>query len=179
MRVIGGRFRGRRLHSAKAPGLRPTADRVREALFNILGDTIVDARVLDLYSGTGALGLEALSRGAARATFIERDPGALRSLRRNVAELEVQDRVEVTHGEAIDYCRHIPQDVTSFDVVFCDPPYRDPLGPVAESVVRPRYWERVCVIEHAAGQVFPECGDDPRHETRRYGDTALTIFWRS
>lgn len=175
--MIAGRFRGRKLTSARGPGLRPTPDRVREAVFSILADATQGARVLDLYAGTGALALEALSRGADRATCVERDPAALAALLRNVDDLGLRDQVTVARTDALDYCRRMAQDEAAFDMVFCDPPYANDLAPVGD-LVAARWWTRVFVLEHAASREFPEPWPVPG-ERRRYGDTAVTFFWRS
>lgn len=177
MRVIAGRFRGRKLRSARRPGLRPTSDRVREAVFSILGDATHGARVLDLYAGTGALAIEALSRGADRATCVERDSAALAALERNVDDLGLRQEVTVARADALDYCRRMAQDETAFEMVFCDPPYANDLAPVGDLVVA-GWWTRVFVLEHAASRELPEPWPFPG-ERRRYGDTAVTFFWRS
>jgi 16S rRNA (guanine966-N2)-methyltransferase len=134
MRVIAGSARGRRLKAPPGRGTRPTSDRVREALFSSLGDDIVDVPVLDLFAGTGALGIEALSRGAASATFVERDPSVLRLLRDNLAAAGVDDRAVVIGGEAAAFVRRLQ--TTPFAVVFCDPPYDTPLDQVLDLVAR-------------------------------------------
>lgn len=177
MRVIAGEFRGRRLASARAPGLRPTADRVREALFSILGDSVEDARVLDLYAGTGALALEALSRGARSATCVERSAGALKALERNVRDLDLADRVRIERGDALAYARGLRGQKGRFDIVFCDPPYADPLEPVLEAVVEEEWWTTAAVIEHASDR-SPAAPAGREADTRRYGDTGVTIFRR-
>jgi 16S rRNA (guanine(966)-N(2))-methyltransferase RsmD len=119
VRIVAGELKGRRLASPprRTAAVRPTADRVREALFSMLGD-VEEARVLDLYCGTGALGLEALSRGAARATFVDTHTALVR---RNVAELGLGGRCEVIRSDARAYLRRAR---ARFDLVFCDPPYR-------------------------------------------------------
>src|SRR5580765_1019266 len=101
MRIVGGQFGGRRLVMPKDARVRPTADRVREAWMSILGDALTDARVLDLFAGSGALGLEALSRGADSATFVELNPPSLRALEENIAALGVADRASVHRGDAL------------------------------------------------------------------------------
>jgi 16S rRNA (guanine966-N2)-methyltransferase len=123
LRIIGGQWRGRKLRFADGEGLRPTTDRVRETLFNWLQPVIAGARCLDLFSGSGALGLEALSRGAGKVVFIERNPQAVKALRGNLellqagnAELHQGDALAWLHGEA-----------TPFDVIFLDPPFRQEL----------------------------------------------------
>jgi 16S rRNA (guanine966-N2)-methyltransferase len=117
VRVVAGEFKGRRLQTARGTRTRPTADRVREALFSILGD-VSGARVLDLYAGSGALGIEALSRGADSALFVERDQAALVALRRNLDA--VGARAEVRRQDVL---RFLARPEGTFDLVFCDPPY--------------------------------------------------------
>jgi 16S rRNA (guanine966-N2)-methyltransferase len=117
VRVVAGDFKGRRLVAPRGAGTRPTADRVREALFSMLGD-VSDARVLDLYAGSGALGIEALSRGAKSAVFVERDQAALSALRRNLDA--VGARAEVRRQDVL---RFLARPEGTFDLVFCDPPY--------------------------------------------------------
>lgn len=157
--------------------MRPTSDRVREAIFNILGDTVEDAAVLDLYAGTGAMAIEAVSRGAPSALCVERDAGALAALRRNLRDLELLDVVGVRRGAALDFCRRIPEDGARFDVVFCDPPYRDDLVPIVEMIVSAPWWERVWVLEHATRRSLPAL--PATAETRRWGDTSASFFWRA
>ncbi len=120
LRIIGGQWRGRRLRFAGGSGLRPTADRNRETLFNWLQGQIDGARVLDLFAGSGALGLEALSRGAASAVFVEHSRGACRSLEQNIAMLDAAGRAEVISGDARRFLRDRP---APFDLIFLDPPF--------------------------------------------------------
>jgi 16S rRNA (guanine(966)-N(2))-methyltransferase RsmD len=175
--VIAGEFRGRRLASARTRGLRPTADRVREALFSILGPAVDGARVLDLYAGTGALALEALSRGARSATCVERSPAALAALERNVRELGLGERVTIVRGDALAFARRLRGESDRFDVVFCDPPYADPPEPVLADVAGGTWWTTAAVLEHAASRP-PATPDGLSSDTRRYGDTGVTIFRR-
>jgi 16S rRNA (guanine966-N2)-methyltransferase len=178
LRVIAGRLGGRRLRAARGRGVRPTADRVREALFSILGAAVADAAVLDLYAGTGALAIEAVSRGARRARCVEREAGALAALARNVEDLGLAGRVEVVRGDALEACRRIAAAAETFDVVFCDPPYRMELAPLGPALVAAGWWTTVAVIEHASGTapLAPPAG--VAIDTRRYGDTALSFYWR-
>ncbi|WP_462319832.1 16S rRNA (guanine(966)-N(2))-methyltransferase RsmD [Halochromatium sp.] len=121
LRIIGGCWRGRRLPVASQPGLRPTADRVRETLFNWLAPVIEGSHCLDCFAGSGALGLEAASRGAASVTLLERSPAAVRSLRANVAELGAQ-QVSVHCTDALLWLEQSP--TATFDICFLDPPFR-------------------------------------------------------
>src|SRR5437763_2820706 len=122
MRVIAGTYGGRRLVAPRGAATRPTADRVREALFSALGD-VSELTVLDLFAGSGALGIEALSRGAATATFVERGRPALAALRANLEALRVE--AEVVPGDAAAFVRNAARDGRAYDLVFVDPPYRD------------------------------------------------------
>src|SRR3954465_7399669 len=125
MRIVAGRWGGRTLHAPRGRSTRPTSDRVREALFSILGP-LDGARVLDLFAGSGALGLEALSRGAAAATFVERERLALRALRDNVADLGAD--AEVVAADARVFLRAARERGAQYDLVFLDPPYRAAAG---------------------------------------------------
>lgn len=121
VRIIGGRWRGTRLSVPASPGLRPSGDRVRETLFNWLMPVLAGARVVDVFAGTGALGLEAVSRGAAHAALVERDATLAQSLRDTVARLSAQESVEIVHGDALAWLAR--QEPARFDVAFVDPPF--------------------------------------------------------
>lgn len=175
MRVIAGRFRGRRLKAPRGRGVRPTSDRVREAVFGILGEAVEEARVLDLYAGTGALALEALSRGARSATCVERDPAALALLEANVTALELADQVRIVRDDAMRFARNASE---QWELVFCDPPYADDLAAVARHGVGGSLWTVACVLEHAARTEPAPAPPGARADTRRYGDTAVTLYWR-
>ena len=120
VRIIAGQWRGKRLEVADKSGLRPTGDRVRETLFNWLAPVLVGARCLDLYAGTGALGLEAASRGAREVTLVERDPDLVTRLTANVRMLDATNTVEVVQAEAMAWLRTARQ---PYDIVFLDPPF--------------------------------------------------------
>jgi 16S rRNA (guanine966-N2)-methyltransferase len=122
MRVIAGSARGTRLARAPA-GVRPVADRVREGLFSSLGDRVEGARVLDLYAGTGAVGIEALSRGAREAVFVDRSPPALAAVRDNLARTGLEDVAAVHRSDVRRFLEREPADPQGFDIVFVDPPY--------------------------------------------------------
>ena len=133
LRVIAGQWRGRRLPFPDLPGLRPTPDRVRETLFNWLAPALPGARCLDLFAGSGALGIEALSRGAAEAVFVEHHPAAVAALRENLARLQAQN-ARVERAEASHWLR---QPATPFEIVLLDPPFeRRLLEPVCTALER-------------------------------------------
>jgi 16S rRNA (guanine966-N2)-methyltransferase len=168
LRIIAGEFKGRRLQVPKGSTVRPTADRVREAWFSIVQQSIPDARVLDLFAGSGALGLEALSRGAARVDFVETHRVSLATLKANIEALKVEDRVTIHRMDALRFAERLrPQ---AYDVAFADPPYATDDAARLVELFRATPFARVFSIEHSADHVI-EGGD-----TRRYGDTAVTIL---
>lgn len=123
MRVIAGTAKGRRLDAPRGGGTRPATDRIRETLFAILEPILGDARVLDLFAGAGTLGIEALSRGSASATFVERSPEALKTLRKNITTSGFDDQAEVVAANVLAF---LEQSIApSYDLVFCDPPFAD------------------------------------------------------
>ncbi len=124
LRIVAGEYRGRRLHFPSGRGMRPTADRVRETLFNWLQGQLQGRRVLDLFAGSGALGIEALSRGAAEAVFVEQNRAAAAQLRDNLQLLQADQRAEVIQADALRWLRHKHE---PFDLVFLDPPFADGL----------------------------------------------------
>lgn len=136
VRIIGGRWRGTRLAVPASPGLRPSSDRVRETLFNWLMPALPGARVLDLFAGTGALGWEALSRGAAHAVLVERDPALARALRETSMRLSAQDRAEVVAGDGVAWLAGHGGE--PFDIAFLDPPFADGLWERALTALAPR-----------------------------------------
>jgi 16S rRNA (guanine966-N2)-methyltransferase len=166
-RIIAGIFGGRRLTVPADARVRPTADRVREAWMSILGDRLLGARVLDLFAGSGALGLEALSRGAGQATFVELAGASLVALRANIDALGVGDRVTVRRADAMRFIERLGPE--AYDLVLADPPYSLPHAERLVAAFRERPFARLLAVEHPAA-VAIEGGD-----TRRYGDIALTF----
>jgi 16S rRNA (guanine966-N2)-methyltransferase len=169
LRIIAGDFKGRRIKTPAGDGVRPTADRVREAWFSILQRSIPSARVLDLFAGSGALGFESLSRGAVSVSFVETLEASLDALRANATTLDVTQRVTIHRGDAMRFAKRLQPG--QYDVAFADPPY---VGDHAERLValfRVTPFARVFGLEHAADRSI--AGDD----TRRYGDTAVTLVY--
>ena len=177
MRVIAGRFGGRRLQAPKGSATtRPTSDRVREAIFSMLGD-LRGARVLDLFAGTGALGIEALSRGAERAVFVERDAAALAALRANLRALELsEDQAEVRRGEALAALRSARAGAETYDLVLIDPPYRraGEMGGELSPALAPLLSEQARVVVECDRRALLELPWEIERQ-RRYGDTTITI----
>jgi 16S rRNA (guanine966-N2)-methyltransferase len=181
MRVVGGADRGRRLAASRGLGTRPTAERVREALFDILGPAVEGMRVLDLCAGTGAVGIEALSRGAAFACFVERERDALRALRSNLERLGVAaDRSRIVAGDVLATLPVVDRTEAPFDLVFVDPPYAGPLTAAAlaalarSALLAPG--GRLVVQHLAKTPVTPPAGLRLAGRARRFGTTALTFF---
>ena len=166
-RIIAGEFRGRRLTVPSDERVRPTADRVREAWMSILGDRLLGARVLDLFAGSGALGLETLSRGAVHATFVELAAASLGAIRTNVAALGLDSRVTIHRGDAMRFVERI--EPGAFDIVVADPPFSIPFAEQLVEAFRARPFTSLLAVEHPSQM---KVGGD---ETRRYGDIALTF----
>lgn len=135
VRIIGGRWRGTRLDVPDLPGLRPSSDRVRETLFNWLMPALPGARVLDLFAGTGALGLEAVSRGAASAVLVERDPTLATALQATVVKLDAADKVAVARADALGWLSGARNQ--AFDIIFLDPPFAEGLWARALQALEP------------------------------------------
>lgn len=173
MRVVSGTFGGRRLHAPPGRDTRPTSDRVREALFSVLGD-IVGARVLDLYAGSGALGLEALSRGAVSCEFVDRAPAAIAAIRRNLDALGID--APVHRRDALRALIDASRRGAAYDLVVLDPPYRHPAG------LGRALSEALPAVLAPGGRVVTESDrrspldlDLPLTFERRYGDTLIRI----
>lgn len=173
MRVVAGELRGRRLESPRGDAVRPTSDRAREALFSILGD-VGGLEVLDLYCGTGALGIEALSRGAARATLVDTDT---RPAARNVEVLGLTSRTELVRGDAIGY---LGSGDARFGLILCDPPYTlaDRLAPELRKALPGRLSPQGALVVESLASAPLELGPAfALEDDRRYGAASLRI-WR-
>ena len=180
MRVITGTARGRRLKELEGSDTRPTTDKVKESLFNILQFELEGRRVLDLFAGTGQLGIEALSRGAAHCTFVERRSDAVRLVRENLKVTDLTEQARVVQGDALEFlagCRE------KFDIILLDPPYEAGLlEPALEriagfDILSPH---GIIVAEHPDGRQLPPlaapCGVS---RTYRYGRIGLTVYRRA
>lgn len=175
MRIVGGSHGGRVLRAPAGAATRPTSEKVREAVFQILGD-VEGARVLDLFAGSGALGLEALSRGAAHATFVDAGKPALGVVRDNLRALGLEDRATVIGGDAIALARRL---AGPWRLVFVDPPYASDLATRAVLALPAAQLapDAVIVIEHDRRHAPPEAlGSLLRTDQRRYGDTYISFY---
>lgn len=178
MRIIAGEMRSRTIVSPKGMDTRPTLDRTRESLFNIIAAECPDARVLDLYAGSGALALEAISRGAQSAVLCDSSREAARAIRQNIETLRVQQKARFLQMQALQAVALLGREGAEFDLVFLDPPYRMDTAPAcaalhAAGVLLP---DALVVIEHAAAT--PPMPEEPYALTdrRTYRDTAISFY---
>lgn len=179
MRVITGTARGRKLKTPENYDIRPTTDNVKESVFNIIQFDIEGRRVLDLFAGTGQLGIECLSRGAASAVFVDRRADAVKLIRENLRLTELEDRARVVAGDSMEYLKSIRE---PFDIIFLDPPYaagllEPAIAHIAKfDILAPH---GIIAAEHPAARVLPALAPPYRlHRTYRYGKIALTLYRR-
>ena len=180
MRVITGSARGRRLKELEGMETRPTTDRVKEGMFSVLQFDIEGRRVLDLFAGTGQLGIECLSRGAASAVFVDRRADAVKLIRENLKITELSDRARVVSGDSMEYLKTLRE---KFDLILLDPPYAEGLLEAAIAhiakfdILAPH---GIIVAEHPADKAMPSLSEPYRiQRTYRYGKIALTLYRRS
>jgi 16S rRNA (guanine966-N2)-methyltransferase len=180
MKVLAGALKGRRLATPRGTTTRPTADQVRIALMDTLTPRLPGARVLDLFAGAGGVGLEALSRGAAHATFVERDTRAVAALRANVETLGVAAQARVERADARAALERLAREDARFDIVFLDPPYEaDAVTPTLERLgaLPLLVADGVVIAQHLTKRAPPaENGRLTAFRTRRFGETTLTFF---
>jgi 16S rRNA (guanine(966)-N(2))-methyltransferase RsmD len=179
VRLTGGEARGRRLKGARGLPIRPTSDRVREALFDILGGRVENALFLDAYAGVGAVGIEALSRGARSVVFLERDARVVRRMRENLAMGQWSGRYEIRRGEVAELLEQFDTHAERFHIVFLDPPYDQPVSSgLLDIVARILAPAGVVVIEHATSRraALPSIENLRKGRSYRYGDTSLTLL---
>jgi 16S rRNA (guanine966-N2)-methyltransferase len=171
MRIIAGRWRGHAIAAPPGDRTRPTTDRVREAWMSRLQTALPGARVLDLYAGSGGLGLEAVSRGARHATFVERSGTVLRTLRSNIRKLGAEVETTVVRGDALDFVERV--EPGSYDIVLADPPYGSGAAADLVRLFLRRPFAGMLWIEHRVSDPLPEADGS---DTRRYGDTLITYY---
>jgi 16S rRNA (guanine966-N2)-methyltransferase len=173
IRIVAGELGGRRIEVPPGRSTRPTREAVREAWFSALGDRTRGSRVLDLFSGSGALGIEALSRGAAAVTFVEVDRRVCGLLRRNLSGLAIQDRTEVRCADAVSLVESLTRARRRpWDIVLADPPYSSDAAAVLAQAFDRYAFATILCVEHAPGLEFVR---EPDWQ-RTYGDTALSFF---
>lgn len=169
MRIIAGKWRGRRIEAPSGEDVRPTLDRVREAWMSILQPDIPGSRVVDLFAGSGALGLEALSRGAASVTLVEKSARSIRAIASNIETLGAGDSATIKRADAILFAKGLS--AGDFDVAFADPPYEGGFAPLLASIWLETPFSSILSVEHKRGEKMPDATD-----TRRYGTSAITFY---
>lgn len=181
LRIIGGKLKGKLIKVPHGNRIRPTSDKVRESLFNILDtDVITDSRFLDLFAGSGAVGIEALSRGAQFATFVESDIKHLRILRENLNTCNLHKKVDVLSGDVYSIIESISFKARSYDVIFADPPYNNTnldilLQKIIINVNITPYG--ILAIEHSSKDFLPRTVNEfNKYRDYKYGDTTLSIY---
>jgi len=174
LRVSGGEARGRRLRAPK--NIRPTQDMVKQAIFNMVGPAIEGATVLDLFAGSGALGIEALSRGAAHVTFVDQHPRGLAILRQNLDALGFKERSQIVRGDVVHWLESQPAILATSDYVFLDPPYDDVVLDRALKYLDRSATEATVFAEHSKRQEVPALARLRVDRERRYGDTVVTVL---
>jgi 16S rRNA (guanine966-N2)-methyltransferase len=185
MRIIAGTFRSRQLKSLKGVALRPTSDKLRETLFNVLGELVIDARFVDLFAGTGAVGIEALSRGAREAIFVEKHPPAVVLIKKNLESLEIRNGAHVLESDALQALKQFAEAPMAanarIDMLFLDPPYaeREQYANVLKFLGGANLLAEnaVVIAEHQRSLDLPESfGKLERVRVLRQGDAALSFF---
>ena len=176
MRVIAGALKGRRLRAPTWEGLRPTSDKLRETLFNLLARAMAGARVLDGYAGTGAVGIEAISRGAREVTFVEHDRRAQALIEKNLADCGIAEGYAII-GSTVLHAIETLRDGPAFDIVFLDPPYASDIHDVLQTVGAIVKEDGIVIVEHARRSQPPDATNDLRRTREvRSGDSSLSIY---
>lgn len=182
MRIITGKARGAKLKTPKGENTRPTADRIKESLFNILSYTVRETKVLDLFSGTGNLGLEAVSRGAEKAVLVDKNRESISVIKYNALHTRLQEQVEVIQGDVFSVVAKLADKKQVFDIIFADPPYHNGYELKLletldkHAVLAP---EGIIVIEHGRADLLPEAvGKFEKFRVQNYGATTSISFYR-
>lgn len=179
MRIIGGEGRGRKLKAPKGFTTRPTTDRVKEAVFNILGDKVVDAAFLDLFGGTGSIAIEAVSRGARLATTSEKDRTAIKAIEENIRNTGFSDKIKVYKLDAFVLLKMLSNEGASFDIIYLDPPYHQGLAEKAlcfleeSSLIAPG---GIVVTETSSKDQIKNVNKLSAVKTKKYGDIIITLY---
>jgi len=176
MRIIGGTHRGRKIKSVKGIDTRPTSDFVREALFNIIGDRVPGSNFLDLFAGTGAVGIEALSRGANKAVFVEKNPAACAVINQNLQALNFVDKGLVIKDDIIHGIEKIALEGNIFDIIFLDPPYyKNHIEKTLNILKASSIAASIVIVQHPRDESFTFDGFSC-YKNKNYGRTALTFL---
>lgn len=177
IKITGGELKGRSIKCRQGLGTRPSGAKVREAIFNIIGSKVIDTKWLDLFGGTGAIGIEALSRGASSVIFTEKDFTAFKQLKQNLSELKIEDKSTVLKMDAINFFNKTNE---VFDVIFLDPPYASEYYEQVFKIINQNTEklskEGILIVEHNIKYTLPELSTLKMLKTYKYGDTGITLF---
>ena len=180
MRIISGTSRGKKLRTLRGQAIRPTSDRVKESIFNILGEEVDGKHVLDLFAGTGNLGIEALSRGATRTVFVEKEKLAIDLIKKNLSHCGFDDRFHIITGEVERAIRHLHRKGEVFDLIFLDPPYRRGLVQKTLGILQAQplhHEDSILVIEHDRRETLSELTEGwTLARKRQFGDTVVSFI---
>lgn len=180
MRVIAGEYRGRRLDRIEGMDIRPTSDKVKESLFNMLGEIVIDCNFLDLFGGTGGIGIEALSRGAKHAVFIDASINSIKVLKGNLEHLNIKDSVEVFHTDYSTAIKKLYKYNKQFDIIFIDPPYsvglaQNALVDIDRNPILSQ--SGLIIVEHDSKDDMPHTvGRLSLYRVKQYGNTSLSFY---
>jgi len=180
MRIIGGKFRGRKIQHPGTGTVRPTKDRIREAVFNIIAERVSGAKVLDIFAGSGAYGLEAISRGAKETVFIENNRRCAGVIKENIASLGIEDQARVIVADAFGSAELLEENKEGFDLVFSDPPYKRDMA--KKTLIMINQYDILnpsgfLIIEHHVIEDLPEIeGNLTLCRKKTYGDASISIY---
>ncbi|MCK4463841.1 MAG: 16S rRNA (guanine(966)-N(2))-methyltransferase RsmD [Candidatus Omnitrophica bacterium] len=180
MRIISGKYKGRKINFPKSPYIRPTQDRVREALFNVLARSISGVNALDLFAGSGAFGIEALSRGAKNVTFVDNNFKCVRIIKENLRNIDIEDRANILRMDALRAIKKLSKTGNKFDIVFLDPPYYKGLS--KKTLISLNQYDilshtNIIVAEHFKKDILPYNIDNMIFfKQKRFGDTVLSFY---
>lgn len=180
MRVVAGIYRGRKLERIEGMDIRPTSDMVKESLFNILGGEVINSNFLDLFGGTGSIGIEAVSRGAEHVVFIDSSIKSIKVLRKNLENLGIKNNVEVYNADYLTAINKLYQNSRRFDIIFLDPPYGTGIAQKALERINEKpilSGDGVIIVEHDARDAMPvSLGSIKMYREKRYGNTKLSFY---
>ncbi len=183
MRIIGGKLRGRKIEQPELDSVRPTKDRIRQAVFNVIAAAVPGTSVLDVFAGSGAYGLEALSRGAERAVFVEKDPRCARVISENIRALGLEDASEVATRDAFEYLKKAHEGGDRFDLVFADPPYN--IDAAKNFLININHYDIVnhsglLVVEHGTPEALPDAeGFFTLLKRKAYADISVSFYQKN
>ena len=180
MRIISGKWKGRRLYSVKGSNTRPTSDRVKEAVFNIIREKIEDSNILDIFAGTGSMGFEALSRGSNKTVFIERDIRAAQIIVKNAKMLECHHMIQIIKKDVFRALDDLAKSEYIFDIIFIDPPYstnieKDVILSILEAGIMDA--KGIIILEHDyRDKMLDKIGEIVKFDLRKYGNTGISLY---